>query len=96
MEFQMFLIWHNAIEAYSYIIQKLSSCFLIKRVYETTWTREETLNNIKRLYQCTFSQAQTPKQSFPSVDMEQLLLLLLWKILNHYQNYTLQNTGKFL
>ena len=58
MEFQMFLIWHNAIEEYSYIIQRLSSCFLIKRVYETTWTREETLNNMMQLYQCTFTQAQ--------------------------------------
>lgn len=59
MELQLFLIWHNATESYSYIIQKLSSCFLIRGVYETVWNRTETLNKMVQLYQCTLFQAQT-------------------------------------
>lgn len=58
MELQLFIIWHNAIESYSYIIEKLSSCFLIKMVYETTWNQAKTVNKMIHLYQCTYIQAE--------------------------------------
>ncbi len=58
MELQLFLIWHNAIEYYPYIIQKLSSSFIIRGVYETVWNRTKTLYKMIELYQFTFDQAK--------------------------------------
>lgn len=58
MKLQLFLIWHNAIEYYPYIIQKLSSLFTIIGVYQTEWNRIKTLYKMIKLYQFTIAEAQ--------------------------------------
>lgn len=58
MELQLFLIWNCGIVHFPYIIEKLSSHFLIKAVYETIWDKDTTLYKMTQLYQSSLKEAE--------------------------------------